>query len=94
MKRFFLGGLIAIVAAAGLMAQQAPPKQPKPKSQGELETLQAMFNAKTADERIKAVETLITKYADSDFKGIALYLAAVSYEQKNDYEKMLVYGER
>lgn len=83
---------MALAAITGLMAQA--PAQPKPKSQGELEAIQAMFNAQDADTRIQAVNTLVTKYADTEFKGLAFYLAAVSYEQKNDYEKMLVFGEQ
>jgi tetratricopeptide (TPR) repeat protein len=93
MKRSFLGGILALAAVMGLMAQ-APPKQPTPKSQGELDAIKAMFSAQTPDDRIQAANNLITKYADTDFKGMALSIAAESYGQKNDYEKMLVFGEQ
>ncbi len=53
-----------------------------------------MFGAADPDARIKAAENLITKYADTDFKALALYFEAVSYQQKNDFEKMVVYGEQ
>jgi tetratricopeptide (TPR) repeat protein len=68
--------------------------QPKPKSQKELEALQAIFSAQDPDVRIAAVENLLTKFADTEFKAIALQVAAASAQQKNDFEKMTVYSER
>ena len=83
--------LALALAAPALLAQQ---KQPMPKSKGETEALQAVFSTQDPDARIKACEELLTKYADTDFKALALYFEAVSYQQKNDYEKMVVYAER
>ncbi len=91
MKRLLLAGVLALVySATGLMAQ----KQPQPKSQKEVEALQALFGAQDPDARIKAADNLITKFADTEFKTIAMYLTAASYEQKNDFEKMVVWCER
>lgn len=91
MKRT-IGSLIVFgtLGAALALAQ----KQPQPKSQGEVEAIQAMFGAADADARIKAAEQLIVKYADTEFKPLALYFIAASYEQKGDVEKMIVYAER
>ena len=72
----------------------ADQKQPTPKSKGEIEALQAMFGTQDPDARIKAVDALLSKYADTEFKGLALYLEAVSYQQKNDFEKMIVFAEQ
>ncbi len=83
--------LAIIMATAALCADQKPPA---PKSKGEAEALQAMFGAQDPDARIKAADNLITKYADTDFKALALYFESVSYQQKNDFEKMVVYGEQ
>jgi tetratricopeptide (TPR) repeat protein len=97
MNRTILAGALALVTcAAGLMAQAQPPQQkgPAPKSPKELEALQALFGAQDPDARIKAGEELITKFADTEFKGTALYLIAASYDQKNDFEKTIVWGER
>lgn len=107
MNRIIVRGILAVAGAATLMAQQpaqpapqpaAPPaaeaKQPQPKSKGELEALQAMFQAQDADARIKAADELVNKYADTDFKDLALFFAAASYEQKGDAEKAIIYGER
>jgi len=83
-----LGALL--VSAALVFAQQ----QPKPKSQKEVEAIQAVFNAQDPDTRIAAVENLLTKFADTEFKAIALQAAAMSAQQKNDYEKTIIYSER
>jgi len=76
------------VVLPGLLAQ------PKPKSADELEALKAMFGAQTADARIAAAENVLTKFADTDFKAVALYFEAISYDQKHDYEHTVVFGER
>jgi tetratricopeptide (TPR) repeat protein len=91
MTRRILTGVLAMAAGlTGLMAQ----KQPQPKSQKEVEAIQAMFQAQTPDARIKAAEDLITHFADTEFKDLALYLEAASYQQKGDPEKAIVYAER
>lgn len=82
--------LAAVLAIVPLAAQ----KQPRPKSQKEVEALQAIFNSQDPDGRIAAVENLLTKFADTEFKSIALQLAAEAAQQKNDYEKMVIYAER
>lgn len=89
--------LALLAGAAGLVAQQAaaqPAKPPQPKSKGELEAIQAMFNAQTPDARIAAAETVVTKYKDTEFKDIAMFFAAMAAEQKGDAEKAVVFGER
>ncbi|MGA2592772.1 MAG: tetratricopeptide repeat protein [Bryobacteraceae bacterium] len=89
MKQTILNGVLTLaLAAPGLMAQ------PKPKSQAEVDALKAMFAATTADARIAAAENVLTKYADTDFKAVALYFEAASYEQKGDYEQTVVFCER
>jgi tetratricopeptide (TPR) repeat protein len=92
MKRYILGRLlVAMCAVAALMAQ---PKQPQPKSQKELEAIQAMFNAPDPDGRIKAAQELIQKFADTEFKSIAFQMVAMSYQMKNDVENMVIWSER
>jgi len=91
MNRLLLAGALALVSGlTGLMAQ----KQPQPKSQKELDAVKAMFEAQDPDVRIKAADELMTKFADTEFKSLALYLTAASYEQKNDFEKMVIWCER
>jgi len=94
MKPMILTGILALAAgAAGLMAQA---KQPAPKSPKELDAVKALFAAAQAspDQTIAAAESLITGFADTDFKEIALYFEARAYQQKNDLVKAQVYGER
>jgi tetratricopeptide (TPR) repeat protein len=96
-----LTGILALGAgAAALMAQQpaAPAaKGPAPKSKGEQEAVMALYSAQQAqnwDGVIAGAESLITKYSESDFKEIAVYLEAAAYQQKGDWIKADVYAER
>jgi tetratricopeptide (TPR) repeat protein len=93
MKKAMLYGAAALALALAAVAP-ALLAQPKPKSQPEIDALQAMFNAQTADARIAAAENVLTKFADTEFKAVALYFEAVAYEQKHDYEHSVVFGER
>ena len=89
MNRTFIGGALALALAAPILMAQ-----PKPKSKGEIEALQAMFKAPTDDARIAAAENVLTKYADTEFKAVALFFETASYEHKGDWENTIVYGER
>jgi tetratricopeptide (TPR) repeat protein len=91
-----LTGALALVAGVSiLMAQAAPPKAPAPKSKDELAALQALINARSnPDATIKAAEELITKFADTDFKDMALFSEAGAWEQKRDVDKAQTYAER
>src|SRR4051794_38381599 len=81
-----------IVAAVALAASLAMAQQPK--SKGEYDALMAVQNAPDPDARIAAIESLLQKYADTQFKPQLLLMAAASAQQKNDFEKMTVYAER
>ena len=62
---------------------------------GELEALQALQAAGgDPDKSIAAAENLITKFADTDFKRIALYMEADAYGRKDDFEQMVIFAER
>ena len=98
MKRMILTGILAIGAGATCLMAQAPPpaqaaKAPAPKSKSELEALQALQAASgDPDKSIAAAENLITKFADTDFKGIALYVEADAYQRKGDPDHMLIFA--
>jgi tetratricopeptide (TPR) repeat protein len=106
MKRMILAGLLSIAAGvSGLVAQQPPAKKDAPaaqkgpgvKSQAEGQAVQAMFTAmqsRDPDATIKAAEDLLSKYADSDFKEIALVMEATAYQQKGDSVKAQIFAER
>ncbi len=97
MKRMILTGILAIGTSATCLMAQAPAAQkgPAPKSKGEMEALQALQAAGgDPDKSIAAAENLITKFADTDFKSIALYIEADAYQRKGDWDHMLIYAER
>jgi tetratricopeptide (TPR) repeat protein len=91
-----LTGALALVAGvSSLMAQAAPPKAPAPTKE-EIAAVQALFAATRSgpDATIKAAEDLLTKFADSGFKDVALFSEAGAYQQKRDFDKAQVYAER
>ncbi len=87
--------ILAIAAALGIAsAAWAQQKQPKVKSRKEAEAYNAMVTAPTPDARIQAAEDFLTKFADSDFKEMALQTETLAYQQKNDFDNMVIFGER
>jgi tetratricopeptide (TPR) repeat protein len=84
----------ALALAGGLLLAQKPAKAPQPKSQKEVDAINAIFSATDPDARIAAAENLLTKFADTEFKAVALQVAADSAMRKNDFEKMVIYAER
>jgi len=69
-------------------------KPPTPKSQKELDALRAWQAASDPDERIKAIENVLTNFADTDFKLILLQDAMHTEETKGDFAQVVFYGER
>jgi len=110
MKRMIFAGMLALaLGGAGLVAQKgkdkgapaqgqaAQPKGPMPKSKGEQDALVALFNAQREnkpDEVITDAESLLSKYADTDFKDTAQFMEAQAYQQKGDAAKAQVYAEQ
>lgn len=94
MMQRFLCAFAALAVAGALFGQSASTKQPKPKSQKEVDAFNAMLAAADDDARIAGAENLLTKFADTDFKPLALYIATAASQSKNDFEKMVIYGER
>ena len=100
MKQIILAGtMLAMLGASGLMAQQKGNAKggPAPKSKGEAEAVNALVTAQqqnNPDAVITAAENLISKYADTEYKDTALFMEAVSYQQKGDREKAQIYLER
>jgi len=75
-------------------AQSPVAKQPQIKSQKELEAIQAITNALDPNSRMKACDDLVADFPDSEFKAFALQMATISAQMLNDYDKMMIYGER
>ena len=78
----------------GAIAISAAYAQPKPKSQKEIVALNALFSATTPDAQIAAAENLLTTFADTEFKSLALYMEADDYSRKGQFEKSIVFGEQ
>jgi len=71
----------------------------KPKSQKEAEALQALqvlMSAKPpdADAQIKAIENVLTSFADTEYKVALLQLAMQLESQKGDFAQTIFYAER
>jgi tetratricopeptide (TPR) repeat protein len=85
------------VAQQTQTAQGAPAKADKKarsfKSPAEQKAIQEIFSAATPDARVAAVDDFITKFANSDFRSLAFYAASQASAQKNDYDKVIIYGE-
>ena len=50
--------------------------------------------AQDPDGQIKAAEDLMTTFPDTDYKSFALLVEAQAYDQKRDYPKAIVIGEK
>ena len=66
----------------------------KPKSNKEIEAINAMFKAPPGPQQIAAAEALLSNFADTEFKSLALFLEADSYSRMGQFEKCVVAGER
>jgi tetratricopeptide (TPR) repeat protein len=66
----------------------------KPKSNSEIQALQAVQSATTPDERLKAIDNVLTKFADTEFKGVLLSMALQTAQQKGDFTQTTFYAEQ
>jgi tetratricopeptide (TPR) repeat protein len=92
MKRAFRN--IAALTWAALAFGFSPLWAQKPKSQKESQAILAVQMAKTPDERITAIENVLTNFADTEFKVALLQMAVQSEQQKNDFTQTVFYADR
>ena len=78
----------AVLALPALMMAQ------KPKSQKEVDAINAVIQAKAPDDRMAAVDALVTSFADTEFKTWALNAAAGAAQQKRDRAKAIFYANQ
>jgi tetratricopeptide (TPR) repeat protein len=85
-----------LTSGAAFAQQKGAAKGPGPKSQAEAQAVNAVIQAQAQppDEMIKAVDALISKYADTAYKSFALELEAEAWQKKGDNAKAIVYGEQ
>jgi tetratricopeptide (TPR) repeat protein len=89
---------LALAAPSPGMARQnqplvAPRSQPRalsPEEAAQFERLQAERNP---DEKIRLIEDFLLQYPNSQFKEFAFQSAAEAYQAKNDYDRVITYGE-
>ena len=72
----------------------AAPTGPQAKSQEELNAMLLCQQAPDSDLRIESCNKLIAEYPATEFKEVASYLLMLSYQQANDFESMLIFGEQ
>lgn len=88
MRRFIALALAALACVAGLYAQM-----PQFKSQEEVDAFMLVQGAATAQERASAGADFIANFPKSEAVGLASYMVMLSYQQMNDFDNMLLYGE-
>jgi tetratricopeptide (TPR) repeat protein len=92
MKRAFRN--IAALTWAGLTIGYSPLWAQKPKSPKESQAILAVQLAKTPDEKIAAIEKVLTDFADTEFKVALLQMAVGTEQQKDDYAQIVFYADR
>lgn len=92
MKRAFRN--IAALTWAAYAIGYSPLWAQKIKSPKEQQAILAVQVAKTPDERIQAIENVLTNFADTEFKVPLLQMAVQSEQQKNDYAQTVFYADR
>jgi len=82
-----------LVLASSLWGQKGQPAGPKPKSNKEIAALNAINAAPTVDERLKAIDNVLTNFKDTEFRPMLLDMALQLEAQKGDYAQVMTYGE-
>lgn len=86
--------LTVLSLAAYFVMSPAFAQGPKPKSKGEYDAIMAIQNAATADARLTAIDDLLTKFADTEYKNMVLDMAVETAQQKNDATLVGVWADR
>jgi|SRR5579862_3278057 len=86
-----VGGIF--VLASSMWAQKGQPAGPKPKSNKEIVALNAINSATTVDDKLKAIDNVLTNFKDTEFKPMLLDMALQLESQKGDYAQVMTYGE-
>jgi tetratricopeptide (TPR) repeat protein len=88
-----LRNLIALICGAITLGAGVAQAQ-KPKSPKETQAILAVQNAQSPDEKIKAIENVLTNFADTEFKVLLLQMAMQAEEQKGDFAQIVFYAQR
>jgi tetratricopeptide (TPR) repeat protein len=85
-------GIFAL--ALSLWGQKGQPAGPKPKSKKEIAALNAINSAATVDDKLKAIDNVLTTFKDTEFKPMLLEMALQLEAQKGDYAEVVDYGQQ
>jgi tetratricopeptide (TPR) repeat protein len=84
----------SVVVACGILTLAASLWGQKAKSKKEVEAINAINAATTVDDRVKAIENVLTNFADTEFKVVLLQMATQLEQQKGDFALTITYAER
>jgi tetratricopeptide (TPR) repeat protein len=68
-------------------------KQPRAHSQDEADAFQKLMSEQNPDAQIKLIEDFLLAYPNTELKEYSYQAATQAYQAKNDYNKVLTYGE-
>ncbi|HTC31931.1 MAG TPA: hypothetical protein VK724_01090 [Bryobacteraceae bacterium] len=85
---------IAALTWAAFTLGYSPLLAQKVKSPKEQQALLAVQVAATPDAKVQAIESVLTNFADTEFKVPLLQMAMQLELQKDDYAQVVFYGER
>ncbi len=85
--------LKSVLIAGGIFALTLSLWGQKPKSNKEIAALNAINSATTVDDKIKAIENVLTTFKDTEFKPMLLLMALQLEQQKGDYAQVMFYAE-
>jgi tetratricopeptide (TPR) repeat protein len=95
MRRLFPLTLCLLAATAAFAQQQKKAQNTAgPKTPAEQQAVQAVLQAQSPDDKIKAIDALVEKFPTTVYKSFALEQEAEMYQQKGDNAKAIVYGEQ
>lgn len=80
-------------AAAPQAQEEGPPPVPEAKLQEEFAAYQQFMQEQGPDEQIRMVEDFLLEYPQTELKEYAFQVATQAYQAKNDYARVLTYGE-
>ena len=90
MTRWMTTLALSLALSVSALAQEGP----QPKSQKEVDAIMAVQNASDPQQRLDLAQKLITDFPDTEFKEFANYMSMIAAMQMNDFENMMIFGER
>ena len=83
----------AASAGASASSAPAPPRQPRAKTEEEFAEYQRFMKETNVDAQIQLIEDFLLHFPDSELREYAFQAATQSYQVKNDFPRVLTYGE-